>query len=210
MRILVFGDSITQGFWDKNGGWVNQIRAFYDARTLKGQNQVPVVFNLGISGDWTDKVSQRIEAETKARTWPGEENAIVLAVGINDSILMDNIAQQDVYEFQEKYEALVDKAKSLCTKVLCVGLTAVDEKLTDPWGGSTTGKQWLNNRINLFEDAIKQVSMLKEVDFIGVHDDFLKNLEQGKLWLSDGLHPNSEGHKYIAKQILPALDKIVS
>lgn len=30
MRVLVFGDSITQGFWDTEGGWVERLRKYYD------------------------------------------------------------------------------------------------------------------------------------------------------------------------------------
>lgn len=212
MRILVFGDSIGQGFWDVDGGWVSRIRHQYDKQIVQNRGEIkyPTVFNLGISGDLTQNVLDRIENEAKARELPGEECAIVLAIGINDSVLTENVAQMDVYEFQEQYEELVNKAKDISSRVLCVGLTAVDEVLANPWEGSTTGKQWLNNRINLFEDTIKQVAIQKDVQFVGLHDGFIKLLEQGQHLLNDGLHPNKKGHEIIAKVILPELNKLIS
>lgn len=29
MKILVFGDSITQGYWATNGGWVDMLKTHY-------------------------------------------------------------------------------------------------------------------------------------------------------------------------------------
>lgn len=29
MRVLIFGDSITQGMWDAQGGWANRLVADY-------------------------------------------------------------------------------------------------------------------------------------------------------------------------------------
>src|SRR6266446_3620690 len=76
MRALVFGASITQGFWDTEGGWVNRLRRHYDSQVIKGlhpEENYPTVFNLGISGDSTKGVLKRFNNEAKARVWPGEE-----------------------------------------------------------------------------------------------------------------------------------------
>ncbi len=206
MRVLIFGDSITQGFWDGEGGWVSRIRKHFDKLIIAGTlADIPTVYNLGVSGDKTKDIIERIEHETKAREWPNEPFVIMLAVGINDSILIENKAELDIYEFQEQYEKLVDISKKLAGRVICVGLTAVDESLTDPFADSESGKQLKNNRINLFQDTIKQVASQKEVDFIPVHDMFLKMLEKGVNSLQDGLHPNDEGHEMLEKIILPKL-----
>ncbi len=34
MHIIVFGDSIAQGFWDKKGGWVQRLREVFDEKML--------------------------------------------------------------------------------------------------------------------------------------------------------------------------------
>jgi lysophospholipase L1-like esterase len=111
----------------------------------------------------------------------------------------------DVYTFQTLYEKLIDEALKLSPHVYCVGLTAVDEELTSPWTGSSTGKQWRNNRINLFEDTIKQAANRLSVPFIPVHDTFTSKIEAGDVLLADGLHPNEAGHEFISGIVASAI-----
>jgi lysophospholipase L1-like esterase len=207
MRIYVFGDSITQGFWDASGGWVQQLSSVVHSATLDnmlngdGKSYIEV-YNLGVSGDSTEGVLKRLKNEVESRRLYAEDEVIIISVGLNDSILMsDNTALMDVYEFQETYEKLIKEALGLTNRVYCVGLTAVDEKLTSPWKFSSTGKQWGNNRINLFEDSIKQSAQRLSVPFIPIHDEFLELLSKGEDLLADGLHPNNAGHKFIAKAV---------
>jgi lysophospholipase L1-like esterase len=53
--ILCFGDSITQGYIDLEGGWTQRLRRHLDqdATVPRGATTFPAhaVFNLGISGD---------------------------------------------------------------------------------------------------------------------------------------------------------------
>ena len=52
---LIFGDSITQGFNDLTGGWVQRLR---ESLTLDD-----FVINLGVSGDTSDGLLARFEVE---------------------------------------------------------------------------------------------------------------------------------------------------
>ncbi len=84
MRVLVFGDSITQGFWDMEGGWVSRIRKHYDQQMIyDADNDLPSIFNLGVSADSSDDVLVRFENETKVRAT--EEIAFIIAIGVNDA-----------------------------------------------------------------------------------------------------------------------------
>lgn len=213
MRVLIFGDSIAQGFFDSQGGWAGRLSQHYHEATLnsvlnKSNNWIQV-FNLGIAGNTSEEVLNRIEAETMARSESGHEVVIVLAVGTPDAKMQNNIAAQDVYEFQETYEKLIDKAKDIADKVLCVGLTAVDEKQTNPWMYDDSAKQWSNNRLNLFEDTIKQSAQRKEVGFVPIHDKFLRMLGDNRNLLADGLHPNDEGHEIVASLVKPELEQLL-
>jgi hypothetical protein len=73
MRVLVFGDSITQGYWDTDGGWVDRIRRHFDTiqATDLQDNDEPTIFNLGISADNSRNILERIETETISRTRHG-------------------------------------------------------------------------------------------------------------------------------------------
>lgn len=198
MRILFFGDSITQGFYDREGGWVQ--------RLARGYHGVEV-FNLGVSGDTAESLLARLENEAKARRWRDDDPlVVVICVGINDARLQDNRAIVDVYEFQKTIENLLDKALKVADTVMCVGLSAVDESRTNPWPQSSTGAQWSNIRINSFEDTVKQSAHRRDVPFIPIHDRFLGQLESGAELLADGLHPNEAGHQLITELVKPALD----
>jgi lysophospholipase L1-like esterase len=207
MKIFIFGDSITQGFWDMSGGWVQQLSSVIHSASLEnmlngdGKSYIEV-YNLGVSGDSTEGVLKRLKSEVESRRIYSDDEVIIISVGINDSILdSENIVLMDVYQFQETYEKLINEALKLTDRVYCVGLTAVDEKLTNPWKFSSTGKQWGNNRINLFEDTIKQSCERLSVPFIPIHDEFMDLLSRGEDLLADGLHPNNAGHKLIAKAV---------
>lgn len=210
MRLFIFGDSITQGYFGGSSAWVNQLANYYQQEALRDLNSDWIdTFNLGVSGDTAEGILKRIEPEIKARQL-GEEaqECIVIAVGINDSILRDNIVETEVYDFQTTYEKLIDKALEICPRVICLGLTAVNEEETDPWEYSSSGKQWKNNRINLFEDTIKQVAITKEVVFVPLHDQFLDQLNKSDM-LSDGLHPNEIGHRFIYDKVKEVIDTLI-
>ena len=213
MRVLVFGDSITQGFYDSQGGWAQRLINEYHAETLAGldsdDGRWVEVFNLGISGDTANGVLKRLDAEIAARQlYPGDE-VIVIAIGCNDSILKDNLVVTEEYDFEAQIEELVDKALEHTKRVLVVGLAPVEQKLTDPWKFSSSGKQWKNNRIDLFEDIIKQVAGRKKVPFVPVYDVLKAEQDKGAKLHADGLHPNDEGHKMIADLVKPRLEELL-
>ena len=213
MRILVFGDSIAQGFWDMDGGWVQRLaKPIHQAsldNILHGDGKSYIeVFNLGISGDTSEGVLKRLKQEVESRRTDENSEVIIIAIGINDSILKsDNVVLMDVYQFQTAYEKIIKEAQAVAGQVYCLGLTAVDESQTSPWKYSKTGEQWRNNRINLFEDSIKQSASRLSVPFIPIHDEFLSQLNSGIVLLADGLHPNEDGHKLIAEIVAEHVTK---
>jgi len=212
MRIFIFGDSIAQGFYDSAGGWAqriaNELHQATLASMLKGVGGEFEVFNLGISGDTVVGLLDRIERETETRRLYEDKEVIIIGIGMNDVVLRENLEVMDVYKFQEYIEKLSKKALAICQNVIFVGLTAVDESLADPWKFSSSGKQWKNERINLFEDTLKQCAEQSELFFVPIHDQFIAELQAGKNLLSDGLHPNDEGHILIANAVKAKLSEL--
>ena len=63
MNVLIFGDSITWGAYDpEQGGWATRLRNYFEEK----DNDIDV-YNLGISGDTTADLLERIEIEAKSR-----------------------------------------------------------------------------------------------------------------------------------------------
>jgi lysophospholipase L1-like esterase len=204
MRILVFGDSITQGFGDTEGGWVERFRHDYDVETIKdlrANTNYPTIFNLGISGDTTTNLLKRIESETEARLWPGERIIVLIAVGTND----DALSQHD--SVGPNLSKMIEILDPVTDDILLMGNTACDEKLTRPvfWADV----HYKNEDLHKTEQIIKATANKHSKKFIPIFDRFKEELDKGKNLLADGLHPNNEGHELIFHIVKPELDKLL-
>ena len=213
MRVLVFGDSITQGFWDVDGGWVERIRKYYDSlqvTDLVGRDE-PTVFNLGISADNSANILARIEPETIARTRHGNLPIVIIQIGVNDSSRDESQEKAGngltLEEYEENLKAIIKKAKPVSSKIILVGSSACDEAKTTPvsWGNF----YYTNEAIKAYEDKMKKIAVENNITFIPVFDSFLKALGEGKDLLPDGLHPNSDGHELMSSVILEKLDPLL-
>jgi len=210
MRVLFFGDSITQGFWAKDGGWVELIRKHYDTKAienLKQQNE-PTIFNLGISGDTTRNLLARIENEVKVRIWENDPIIVVIAIGTNDDVFESDEQWVSPEEFRKNLQKIVDLVKPLARQVVLIGNPACDEKLTTPvfWGDFN----YTNGELARSEKDIGNVAEQNSIKYIPVFDKFKEQLDAGVSLLSDGLHPNDAGHKFMSEIILPEIQRILS
>lgn len=209
MRVLVFGDSITQGCWDVEGGWVERLRKHYDYKQLENlhDNDEPTIFNLGISADNSEDILQRICPEIIARTRHGVLPIVILQIGVNDSASGQESDHVDIEKYKTNLEEIVSKTKKLCTRMIFIGSSACDETKTLPvfW----KNVDYCNKEISAYEKAMQQVAQAQGIQFIPLFDQFKKALNSDQDLLSDGLHPNGEGHKFIANIIRQGLDKII-
>ena len=210
MRVLVFGDSIAQGFFDTEGGWVNYLRKHYDEILVRNHDlNQPTIFNLAVSGDFTHSVLARFENEVKARIWPGEEFAFIFAVGTNDTLYRerDNDSEPDIYN--DQLSKLLSLAKNYSHKIMFIGLFPVVDKLLQPAPFSETGKSYSTERIKLFDITLKNFCAQNNVACVDLWKEFTEqnNLES---LLFDGLHPNGEGHELIYQIVKPKLQELLS
>lgn len=209
MQVFFFGDNSTQGFFDNKGGWANRLAQEYQDNWRQNLDAQWIVgFNLGVYGSTAEKLLDRLEPELAARAYKNETIVVVLSVGINDAGLTENRVSFDENVFQETYGKLIDIASKWTNNIVCVGLNAVDEQLTNPWPyGHSRSWNYKNNRIHLFENCIKQLAIMRKLTFIPLHDLFLQRLASGEKLLTDGLHPNEAGHQLICEQLRPAIGK---
>lgn len=206
MRVLVFGDSITQGFWDIDGGWVSQLRKNYDQKMIDGtDNDPPTIFNLGVSGDSSDDVLARFEAETKARA--KEDIAFVVAVGVNDSRTKAGANFSDVKRYKQNLSEILKLSKQYSDKILFVGLTPCVEERSNPVSWGDTG--YTNERIKEFDDTLREFCNKNNVAFAEVYEQFA-NAEKEVELLPDSLHPNRKGHQLIAEIVQPHLQSLLN
>jgi lysophospholipase L1-like esterase len=210
MRVLVFGASITQGFWDTEGGWVQRLRHYYDEKVIE---EIPenrnflTFFNLGISGDRTKGIVKRIKAETEARIWPREPFTFLISTGINDSPILDGKNIYELSEFEADLKSILDTAREFSNKIMFIELTPCDEANTTPipWGKY----HYTNQRIQAFNDVTRKFCSYNNLPLIPIFDGFKKTMDSGEKLFADGLHPNDAGHQLIFELVRPELDKLL-
>ena len=196
MSILIFGDSITWGAYDpEQGGWATRLRNYFENK----DNDVGV-YNLGISGDTTADLLERIEVEAKSR----EPNLIIFAIGINDAqfIHSTNGLRVSLDEFQQNLAKLLSIAKKFTDKIVFVGLTRVDESKTTPISWNTD-KSYTNENIKRLDNAIEKFCEDNKLKFISMESVV------GNDDLIDGLHPNTQGHTKIFNRMKSEVESIL-
>jgi lysophospholipase L1-like esterase len=209
VRVLIFGDSITQGYWDTEGGWVDRLRKYYDEKQVQDlSGDEPTIFNLGVSADNTEGILERIEHETKVRTRHGNLPIVILQIGVNDSSLTGNTAQVQLEAYKQNLRTAIEKIKPLCSKLIFVGSSACDETKTLPvsWGDY----YYSNKAIKQYEDAMREIAEEGKIAFVLVFDRFIAAVNEGRELLPDGLHPNNEGHQVMYEIVKPELVELLN
>lgn len=211
MRVLVFGASITQGFWDSQGGWVNRLRKYYDGLALKDlklQDNYPTIFNLGISGNKVEDLLARFDGEASARLRADTKNgAIIFSIGTNNAYTEGEEKWSGPGSYRSNLEELVQKAKKYTDKIMFVGLPPCEEDKTTPvfWRDIT----YTNDRILAVDKIMREVAANHSFPQVATFEPLRDEMEKGKQLFADGLHPNNDGHELIFRLVQPELDKLL-
>ena len=199
INILVFGDSITYGAWDKEkDGWVNRLRLTLE--NDNSNNYYYIVYNLGISGDITEGVKNRFDNECKIRFDENDNTIIIFSIGMNDTQVIKDKDRVSLEIFRNNIITLINSAKKYTDNILFIGLSKVDESrvIPLPWNKD---KCYLNDKIINFDKELKNICLENSVEYLYIYD--LLELED----LSDGLHPNNVGHQKICDKVKTKIRK---
>lgn len=212
--ILIFGDSITFGSADVEGGWVQRLKKLFDESNAinrvskKVSGESTAVYNLGISGNTSDNLVERFEFECNQRV-SREDNPItfIFAIGINDSAFSQEKKTNQVIlsQFEKNLEKLIQLSKKISSRIVFIGLTQVIESKTNPipW---RTDIFYKNELIKKYDSIIKKVCNKNNVFFVELFEKFNQS-NIAKFLNEDGLHPNSDGHKFMFEVIKKFLEE---
>jgi lysophospholipase L1-like esterase len=199
-HVYCFGDSITYGEWDEQGGWVQRLRSYSDQAFISHRGGKTLTYNLGVPGDTAADLLLRMDAELEARFDGEAETLVVIAAGMNDAHF---ITAEQKYAFTpEVFEGnlgkLVGIARKYTKKIALVGLNPVDQNKVDPlpWNPA---KAYHSDRVKLFNAVIEKIAGEENLFFADIWKSWVQ-LDYRAL-LSDGLHPNASGHRRIAERI---------
>lgn len=185
-RITCFGSSTIYGTADSElGGFVNRLRLWHES--LDERNRV---YNLGIWGEQTSALIERIAPEARAR----RSNLILIYPGFNDCRRIaspdgDNATTTD--EFADLMRPLLSTAQAVAPTVVMTGFP-FDEKRTRPY--RETNIFYRIDDARQYTDALVNVAgplNVKVLDFFGQ----FQGVDMSPLLASDGLHGNSRCHQ---------------
>lgn len=139
------------------------------------------VVNAGISGSTSASALSRVKWTLKSKP-----KVILIALGANDGL-----RGLSVKELKKNLAAAIDEIKKTNTKVLLAGMQAPPNY----------GKKYTQD----FSAVYPSLSKEKNVPLYPFLLDGVAG--NAKLNLTDGIHPNEEGHKIILEKILPFIKK---
>ena len=202
-NIIIFGHSVSQGFWDEKGGWVQRLRSFLDKRALKTQDEEKVfyTFNASISGDTTEDILERLEEEYRRRGGEEYEELLLIQIGTNDAIIEDGESRVSKKDFSDNMGKITELGKKLSDHLIIVGDFPVNPEMEEiPYAPQ---KILRNSDVREYDEEKKKICREKDVDFIDLFElmDSRKNME----YLEEGVHPNSKGHKLVYEKVKEVL-----
>jgi len=206
---MIFGASTTHGNWDEMGGWAERIRHYVVKKYIDNPQNNPKrhVFNLGVPGDGTVKLLERIEPEIKARLFY-EETIIIVSVGVNDSRINNSNKTPIVADeiFSQNQNKILEIVKKYTAKILYVGYEPVNERVTAPYDEKFS---YVNERIQKFDNIVRLICEKNNIPFVDCFTPFIE--EDNKKYIhEDGLHLTSAGHQKMFELIKPYLDKLLT
>jgi acyl-CoA thioesterase-1 len=177
--ILFLGDSLTEGYQLSKE---EAFPALIETELKKNKPEIKVL-NGGVSGATSASGLKRLDWYLKAKP-----EYMVLALGANDGLRGLKIENTE-----KNLVSVIEKAQERKITVVLAGMKMP----------TNYGEPYRSQFENMYPRLAKKYN-LKLVPFIleGVGGN-------PKLNLADGIHPNSEGHKIMAKTILKVLEPLL-
>src|SRR3989304_10554411 len=158
--ICIFGDSVVHASFMKVG-WVDLFRQYLEK---KYPNDSIEIYNLGISGNTSEDILKRFEAEILAR----DTTSIIIAVGVNDSGYIQDPSNPIVRkeQFALNLKKLVDTAFKYTQDITFIGLVLGDDSILQPFPGSSSGKAYRKDLVETYDEIIKKVAEKNSCKYI--------------------------------------------
>lgn len=180
--VLAFGDSLTAGYQLKPGeAFPVQLQAELQRRGLAA-----TVHNAGVSGDTTTQGKARLA--WVLQSLPRKPDLAILALGGNDMLRGQPPAQA-----RENLDSMLTEFQRRGIPVLLAGMLAT------PNLGATYAKKF--NAIYPYLAKKHQVTL---------YPFYTQGVTGNpKLLLADGMHPNAEGAKLMARNLAPQVERLL-
>ncbi|MBP2413082.1 lysophospholipase L1-like esterase [Arthrobacter stackebrandtii] len=185
VQLCFIGDSFVAGVGDETGlGWTGRLVVH-----AASAGRPVTAYNLGIRGNTSADILARAGSEVDARRNPMRRTAVVLSMGVNDTIFVDGAPRVALAESCANLGLLLDMFAD--DPVLVVGPPAVSH-------------EDVNDRIRELTLRFHSLCRDRDVPFVPVFEP----LEDNPVWRrqvleGDGAHPRSEGYMELYELVAP-------
>ncbi len=203
ITIVLMGDSITKGV--RRG--VSEEHTFSSilANLMSEAGASVEVVNSGVSGEKTDAALTRLEDAVLSL----EPDYVVIMYGTNDAFIDDGETEPrlPLVSYESNLAELVRRCRDAGSTPLLMTSIPMGE-------GSPAAtfepylSQGINSQLAAYVEACRAVSRSQSIPLCDLHAEWLAFAEQGTKidrFMTDGVHPNPEGHGLIAKSLFPVL-----
>lgn len=187
-RFVAIGDSFTEGVGDDDVGYPNGVRGWADrvAEQLGTRDRDVRYANLAIRG----RLTHRVLAEQLQPALDMRPDLVTLYAGANDLMR----PRVDIDGLMRHYERAVDAlARTGATVVLFTGVDA----------GEAPVVRHIRGRTAIYNEHLRGIAARHGalvVDMWAMH-----SLRDPRLWSSDRIHLNPDGHRTVAAAVLDRL-----
>lgn len=194
--IVALGDSVTLGV--RRDGSVKADQTF---AALLGEKPGRKVINAGIGGNNTDQMLARLERDVLSH----RPDTVIIMAGLNDAAYVDPgpVARTWPRVSAEKYEAnlmqIVQAVKKAGARAILTTPNPMTKRYVYSSFGFYNGRD-INESLLLYRSAVHAVSTSQSVCMVDVYSG-MQRQEKWEEMLPDGIHPNPDGHRLIARLI---------
>lgn len=185
---------------------MQRLRSFIDKSFNIELNRNIQVYNLGIPGEVTSRLTERANKELSDRIKladTGKNNLVIIAVGINDTNddnwMTGKKTSPD--DFKRNIVNVVTTINSFECKSIILGTTPIDEKKY----AERFPNRLENKTIQVYDQYLFEVSKAIKIPYISLFSPLTDSSYTSTL--IDGIHPNSKGHEMIFQIVKEYLTK---
>lgn len=207
MKILLYGDSITDALWNRNAqigaydsygvGYARSVAGTLIARNPQKYN----VINRGISGNRIVDLYARIKLDV----WNHQPDVLSILIGIND--IWHEIGAKNGVElerFEKVYRMLLEDTKA---KLPNLKIMLLEPFVLEGTATSENFERFLE--VKEYAKVVEKLAREYDCAFLPLQKDFEEMAEKYGVehYLFDGVHPNVAGAELIAKKWVALFDE---
>ena len=191
-QIILFGDSLTQQSFSP-GGWGARVADHFQRRAD--------VLNRGLSGYNSDWAKFILPCLLTSRE---QADVITVLLGSNDAVKEGLTKHVPLTRYGQNLREILEYIASFgIAAVLLTPPPVCDRRLCDRANDRPLDRE--NERTSLYAKVALEIGMERAVDTIDLYSAMVKEPEYHK-YLSDGLHLNAAGGKFLAELVIPKLE----